>query len=71
MDSSHARLVREEWIDRFALAGTPDECLEKVRRFEEMGVSELFLLPTTSSAVGLIRTFADSILPRFRSSAHT
>ena len=69
VNSSHARLVREEWIDRLSLAGTPEECLEKVRLFEALGVSELFLLPTTSSAVGLIRTFADSILPKLRSFA--
>jgi hypothetical protein len=37
--------------------------------FEASGVSELFLLPTTSSSVGLIRTFADSILPELRASA--
>ncbi|MFQ5915862.1 MAG: LLM class flavin-dependent oxidoreductase, partial [Nitrospinota bacterium] len=66
VNAPHARLVREEWIDRFALAGTAEECLERLHLFADMGVDEVLLLPTTPSSVDLIRTCAESILPRLR-----
>lgn len=64
VDAPHARLVREEWIDRFALAGTPEECLEKLHRFADMGVHEVLLLPTTAKSVDLIRICGETLLPK-------
>lgn len=66
VNASHAHPVREEWIDRFALAGNPEECLEKLRQLGKMGVNEVLLLPTTPNSVTLIRTFGETILPKLR-----
>ncbi len=66
VDAAHARLVQDEWIDRFALAGTPEECLDKLRVFTKLGVNEIILLPITQSSVNLIQIFGRAILPRLR-----
>jgi 5,10-methylenetetrahydromethanopterin reductase len=66
VDAPHAQMVREEWIDRFALAGNPGECLEKLNRFAEQGVHEVILLPTTAHSVDLIRVCGQSLIPRLR-----
>jgi len=66
VDAAHARLVQDDWIDRFALAGTPDECLDKLRVFTKLGVNEIILLPITQSSVNLIQIFGRAILPRLR-----
>ena len=63
-DAPHARLVRDEWIDRFALGGTAEECAEKLRVLADMGVNEVMLLPTTASAASLARTFAETVRPK-------
>jgi len=31
MGPEHSHLVRDEWMDRFAVAGLPDEVRDKVR----------------------------------------
>ena len=64
--ASHARMVPDAWVDRFSLAGTAAECLEKVRRFAKWGVQQLFILPTTRESAALIQIFRREIIPHFR-----
>jgi 5,10-methylenetetrahydromethanopterin reductase len=37
-------LIPDEAVDRFAVAGTTDECIEKLRRYSAAGLKELVLL---------------------------
>jgi 5,10-methylenetetrahydromethanopterin reductase len=62
-DAEHADLVPEEWIDHFSLAGTPEDCAEKLGPFVHAGVNQVFLLSTTRDAISLMRTFQEKIMP--------
>jgi 5,10-methylenetetrahydromethanopterin reductase len=37
-------LIPDEAVDRFAVAGTPDECIEKLKGYSAAGLKELVLL---------------------------
>ncbi len=63
VEANHADLVPEEWIDYFSLAGTPEECVEKLDAFVQSGVNQVFLLSTTRDAISLMRTFQEKIMP--------
>jgi 5,10-methylenetetrahydromethanopterin reductase len=67
----HARLVDDLGLkgylaERFAIAGTPDDCLRQVERAVACGVKKLFLGPITGDPRRVLETFATGILPRFR-----
>ena len=62
-DAKHADLVPEEWIDHFSLAGTPEDCVEKLDAFVHAGVNQVFLLSTTRDAISLMRTFQEKVMP--------
>lgn len=63
VEAMHADLVPEEWIDRFSLAGTPEECVEKLDAFRRAGVNQVFLLSTTRDAKSLMRIFREKVMP--------
>ncbi|NQW22429.1 MAG: LLM class flavin-dependent oxidoreductase [SAR202 cluster bacterium] len=50
--------------DRFAVAGTPDECLEKVRIIRDAGVDNLLILAISSQTNDLIRRFGEQVIAR-------
>jgi alkanesulfonate monooxygenase SsuD/methylene tetrahydromethanopterin reductase-like flavin-dependent oxidoreductase (luciferase family) len=56
-----------DWDDT-ALVGTPAQCIERIRAYEEIGVS-YFILYFQGAADDLepLRLFADQVLPAFRS----
>ena len=37
--------MRQEWVNRFALAGTPYEVREKVKQYIAAGIDELTIVP--------------------------
>ena len=49
MGPEHSHLVRDEWMDRFAVAGLPDEVRDKVRIL----ALESFFLCSRSTSSGL------------------
>ena len=60
-EADHADLVPDELVDLFALAGTPDECQERVRQIAEFGVDQISIVPFVrpgQSRSGTISTFA-------------
>jgi 5,10-methylenetetrahydromethanopterin reductase len=64
LNASYAEHVTDSLVDKFALAGRPEECLEKVRALIRTGVDELnltFMHPDTEQ---LLRTFADRIMAK-------
>ena len=61
-EATHADLVPDELVDLFALAGTPDECEERLRQIKGLGVDQVSIVPFVrpgQSKEPTIRTFAD------------
>lgn len=53
------------WLDDLTVAGAPDECAERIRRYFEAGSDSVVLFPMPSDrAVDVIRTAAADVLPR-------
>ena len=50
--------------DRFAVAGTPDECLEKVRIIQDAGVDNLLILAISSDSDNIVRQFGQEVIAR-------
>jgi 5,10-methylenetetrahydromethanopterin reductase len=64
LNAAYAEQVTDSLIDKFALAGRPEECLERVRAIVETGIDELniaFMHPDTER---LLRIFAERIMAR-------
>jgi 5,10-methylenetetrahydromethanopterin reductase len=64
-DAKHSRPIPDEWVDKFAVAGTPQEVAEHLKVFERAGADEVFILPTVKSSLDLIHTFQDKVIPNF------
>ena len=55
------------WVDDLAIAGDPEECAEKLKRFLDAGADSVVLFPLpTERADEIIRLAAAEILPRLR-----
>jgi 5,10-methylenetetrahydromethanopterin reductase len=64
LDAAYAARVTDSLIEKFALAGRPEECLERLRAIAKTGVDELnlaFMHPDTET---LLRIFAERIMSR-------
>ena len=46
-EAGHAHLVPDSLVDRFALAGTPDECRERVAVLASSGIDQISIIPFT------------------------
>jgi 5,10-methylenetetrahydromethanopterin reductase len=55
--------IPDEWIDRFGIAGTPEECAERFSSLAGLGVDAIFILPITDDSHAFLKTFSDRILP--------
>jgi 5,10-methylenetetrahydromethanopterin reductase len=64
MGPEHDQLVREEWVDRFALAGTAEEVREKVRGYIAMGIDELTIVPCGTSKRATLERFAREVIEK-------
>lgn len=54
----------ESWIDDLTIAGTPEQCAEKIRAFHEVGADSVALFPMPTDRVDeLMRITADEVLP--------
>ncbi|MGV9802565.1 LLM class flavin-dependent oxidoreductase [Mycobacterium sp. NPDC003449] len=63
-EASHADLVPDELVDLFALAGTPDECAQRLKEVEALGVDQVSIVPFVrpgESRAPTIRTFAEIV----------
>ncbi|MEE6287330.1 LLM class flavin-dependent oxidoreductase [Georgenia sp. MJ173] len=61
-EAAHADLVPDELVDLFALAGTPDECAERLRAIKGLGVDQVSIVPFVrpgQSKEPTIRTFSE------------
>jgi len=59
-------LTAEDYLKH--LIGTPEECIEKINGYQDLGISELVLqFPSLGSGdFGDVRLFAESVIPAFR-----
>jgi alkanesulfonate monooxygenase SsuD/methylene tetrahydromethanopterin reductase-like flavin-dependent oxidoreductase (luciferase family) len=64
MGPEHAHLVRDEWVERFALAGTADEVRDQVQRLLKYDIGELTIIPFGKSKEYVIKKFADGVIAR-------
>ncbi len=64
LNAAYAQHVTDSLVDKFALAGRPEECLERVRALIKTGVDELnltFMHPDTGN---LLRIFVEGIMEK-------
>lgn len=68
--SPNAQLVdrlglREYLAERFAIAGTPDQCVDKVKRLAEIGVNQIWTSPSFADKMAFMRTWSETVFPHF------
>ena len=56
--------LTEFLADRFAVAGTPEDCLAKVRTIKAAGVDNLLILAISSDSDNIIRRFGEEVIAR-------
>ena len=64
MDAAHNYLVRDQWVERFAIAGTAAHAREQVRRIHAAGADELTIIPCGASKQATIETFAREVMEK-------
>ncbi|MBI4526252.1 MAG: LLM class flavin-dependent oxidoreductase [Deltaproteobacteria bacterium] len=63
-EPQHSHLVREEWIDRYSIAGNPEQVREKIRAIIRAGVDEIGLVPFGRSKEAMVRLFAEEVMAK-------
>ena len=56
--------LTEFLADRFAVVGTSEECLEKVRSIQDTGVDNLLILAISSDSDNIIRRFGEEVIAK-------
>lgn len=64
LNAGYAEHVTDSLVDKFALAGRPEECLEKVRALIKTGVDELNLTFMHPDTENLLRIFVRRIIEK-------
>lgn len=64
--AEHSKYITDEIVDRFCVIGTEQECVDKIRHLESLGVSEFNLYATfMERGPDVIRQYGEIILPHF------
>jgi 5,10-methylenetetrahydromethanopterin reductase len=66
-DRVDPELVTPYLIRRFAIAGNPTECIERIEELEAAGVEHLMLTPARKVYEETVDAFATRVMPHFRS----
>ena len=69
--SANARLIAELGLvdylaDRFAVAGTPDECIKKLEQAIDAGARQIWMSAHFDDKAGFMRQWAAKVMPAFR-----
>lgn len=64
LDAAHAELVPDRLVDKFALAGRPEECVERVRALAASGIHELNIVLMSPDPSALLRMFTSRVIER-------
>jgi len=72
-DSAHATALTPEFVDRYAIVGPPDRCVERIEALARLGLSKLVIIGPTAGAdraqaARSAALLASEILPAFRDS---
>jgi probable F420-dependent oxidoreductase len=67
--ADHYAYVPDEIVDRFTVLGTVDECTERVRELESLGVTEYNIYTTIPEPEYVIETYGREIIPEFTQAA--
>lgn len=62
--SPQSKVVTDELVDLCTIAGTPDECLRKVRELRQCGVDQVALVIHGKRRAEQMKLFADEVLAR-------
>jgi alkanesulfonate monooxygenase SsuD/methylene tetrahydromethanopterin reductase-like flavin-dependent oxidoreductase (luciferase family) len=66
-DRVNPDLVNDYLIQRFSIAGTPAECVERIEELKAAGVEHLMLTPARTVYSETVEAFAKNVIPHFRS----
>ena len=58
-------LVTDYLVQRFSIAGTPEECIARVKELEEAGVQRVMLTPSRTVYHETVEALASSVMPAF------
>ncbi len=61
-----ADLVNDYLVRRFSIAGTPQECIERIEELKAAGVEHLMLTPARTVYSETVEAFATTVIPHFR-----
>lgn len=64
-DAPHADAVPGEVVPEYAIAGTPEQCIDKARRLFDRGIDQITIRPYAvdgRSRAGMIRAFAEQVM---------
>jgi alkanesulfonate monooxygenase SsuD/methylene tetrahydromethanopterin reductase-like flavin-dependent oxidoreductase (luciferase family) len=64
MREDEAALVTPELVRTVALAGTPEELVERIRDLDRQGLSQLMFLPSVVNQYRLVETFSSKVMAR-------
>ncbi|MEM3703503.1 MAG: LLM class flavin-dependent oxidoreductase [Candidatus Bathyarchaeia archaeon] len=68
-DGKRPELIVEDVIDKIitelAIVGTPEDCIKRIRSYEEKGLTQIVLAPWTSDVPGWLRMIGTQVLPAF------
>jgi hypothetical protein len=56
--------VRDEWVERFAVAGTANEVRDQVKKLLEFDIGELTIIPFGKSKEYVIEQFAAGVIAK-------
>jgi 5,10-methylenetetrahydromethanopterin reductase len=59
-------LITDYLLERFTIAGTPDECIAKVKRLEAAGVKRILLTPPTAIYDQVMEAWGKRVISRYR-----
>lgn len=64
-EAKHGSVVKEWMVDTFSIAGTADDCIEKISRLEKAGVEQIIMPVRYADVKGFIETFGSKVIPHF------
>ena len=65
-DRVDPNLVNDYLIRRFSIAGSPNECIERIEELKAAGVEHLMLTPARTVYGETVEAFAKNVIPHFR-----
>jgi alkanesulfonate monooxygenase SsuD/methylene tetrahydromethanopterin reductase-like flavin-dependent oxidoreductase (luciferase family) len=65
------KIMTDELIQKFSIAGTPEECIQKIRKLAKLGVKKFWFLPFSGpysfvKADRTIKPFAEKVMSQFK-----